>query len=611
MRTIAFAVMLGCGVASADPPAPTVAAIAVAGAFACARTHDAAVACWGDVPGGAQPTPAPIAGMTDVAGLVAAPGRLLAWTTAGSVLEWNGALTRVAIKDVVEVAVGVDAACARRRDGSVACWLGTNLPDDAITGATQIAVAGHQVCAIVGDDVSCWTIGRDPAKAEIVAAAHGAVSLAGHDRGAPTFVAAVPHRLAAWTWKSTVTAGVVDVGQRFALPVPALTDSTAVAIGDTESCALGLALTCWTDDENPVPRKLDAAGATAIALGDGFGCAAMPDRSVRCWGGSARSIVSTPVDVSGIADAAQLAGAGETACVRRANGHVACWGSRITEASRSRGIDLIPREVPDLADAREIFVGVRVACARRASGRVSCWGYDGTATRTKPTDIPALARASWLGVLEADVCGLVDGALVCGTRRDTQFAIPQGATELWRGSWYRGTYQCARVPGKPALVCEQSWSSRGGQLDVNPTTFGIELTDVAALQLPVMQQIPWVCVAKHGDVTCASITGDPSSANIAGVSGVTGFSEGPMHVFDGGGATCAVTSDHQVSCWSDLTNIWRVPAITDAVEVVGGDLFACARRTSGKVSCWGDSDFVSNAVPATTSTPALVPGVGL
>ncbi len=622
MRAIAFGVMLACGVASADPPAPVIAA---AGAFACARTHDGAVACWGGVPGGDQPTPTPIAGMTDVAGIAAAPGRLLAWTTAGSVLEWNGELTRVAIKDVVEVAVGVDAACARRRDGSVACWLGTNLPDDAITGATQIAVAGHQACARVGDDrvgddVSCWTIGRDPAKAELVTAAHGALALAGYDRGTrgPTFVAAIPHRLAAWTWKTVENAGVTELGALTPLPVPALTDSTAVAIGDTETCALGQALTCWTDDAKPVPRKLDAAGAKAIAVGDSVGCAAMPDRGVRCWGdpgsvgGGASSMVDTPVDVSGIADAAQLAGTGETACVRRTNGRVACWGSRITEDSRSRGIDLMPRDVPDLTDAREIFVGTRVACARRTSGRVSCWGYDGTATRTRPTDIPALAGASWLGVLENDVCGLVDGALVCGTRRDTQFAIPKGATELWRGSWYRGTYQCARVPGNAALTCDERWSGRGGQLDLVPARFGIDLTDVAALQLPVMQQVPWVCVAKHdGGVSCASITGDASPANVAGVAGVTAFGEGPMHVFNGEGATCAVTSDHQVSCWSDPTNVWRVPAITDAASVVGGDLFACARRTSGKVSCWGDSDFVGNGGRATRDTLAAVVGVAL
>jgi hypothetical protein len=610
MRAIAVAVLLISASAAADP------IIAAADAFACARTSDGAVKCWGDAPGGEQPTPTAIAGFADIAGIAAARGRVLAWTKTGELLEWNGALTRVAIKNVVLAAVSTDAACALRGDGSVACWLGTNLPDDAIIGATQLAVAGHQACARVGDDVSCWTIGRDPAKAQVVAAAHGAVALAGYDRGerGPTFVAAVAHHLAAWSWTFVDNAGVIDIGALATKPVPAVGDATAVAIGETDACALGASVTCWSDDAKP--RKLDVANAKAIAIGDGVGCAAMPDHDVRCWGQQVAvgigvgANIETPVDASGIADAVQLAASGETACVRRANGHVACWGSRLTEDGRTRGIDLAPRDVPGIADAREIFVGRRIACARRVNNRVACWGHDGTALRTRPTDMPALARASWLGVLEADVCGLVDGALVCGARTDTSFAIPKGTTELWRGSWYRGTYQCARVTGAPKLACEQLWSGRGGQIDHNPIELAIETTDVAALQLPVMQEIPSVCVANHkGDVACASLSGDAPTTPT--VTGVTAFGEGPQHVFDGFGATCVVTGDHGVACWAEPTNVQRVNGITDAIEVGGGDLFACARRTSGKVSCWGDSNFVGSGDRATTSTPAIVPNVTL
>ena len=614
MRAIVVATLLISATAAADP------IIAAADAFACARTSDGAVKCWGDdAPGGEQPTPTAIAGLADIAGIAAARGRLLAWTKTGELYEWNSTLVRVAIKNVVDVAVGVDAACALRGDGSVACWLGTSLPDDAITGATQLAIAGRQACARVGDDVSCWTIGRDPAKAQLVAAAHGAVALAGYDRGerGPTFVAAVAHGVAEWTWTFVDNAGVVDVGAVTAKSVPAVGDATAVAIGASDACALGTTATCWSDDAKPVARKLDLAHPKAIAIGDGVGCAAMPDRTVRCWGDHAAvgsgvgATVATPVDASGIADAVQLAASGETACVRRANGRVACWGSRLTDDSGARGIDLAPRDT-GIADAREIFVARRVACARRANNRVSCWGYDGTTMRTRPTDMPALARASWLGVLEADVCGLVDGALVCGVRTDTTFPIPQGTTELWRGSWYRGSYQCARVAGQAKLVCEQHWSGRNGQLDRNPTDLGIDLADVVALQLPVMQEIPSVCVVKHdGSVACTAITGDSPTTTIAGVVGVTAFGEGPQREFNGFGATCAVTADHGVACWPAAATVQRVNGITDAAVVAGGDLFACALRTNGKVSCWGDSSFVGTGDRATTSTPAIVPGVAL
>jgi hypothetical protein len=272
----------------------------------------------------------------------------------------------------------------------------------------------------------------------------------------------------------------------------------------------------------------------------------------------------------------------------------------LTDDSSARAIDLAPRDVPGIADAREIFVARRVACARRANNHVSCWGYDGTAMRTRPTDIPALAHASWLGVLEADVCGLVDDALVCGARTDTAFAIPKGTTALWRGSWDHVAYQCARVAAAPKLACEPH----------NPIDVALDLSDVAALQLPVRQENPSMCVANHaGEVSCAAITGDAPAAPVAGVTGVTAFGEGP-HDPNGVAATCAVTADHTIACWRDAT-VQRVPGISDAVSIAGGPRFACALRTTGKVACWGDRNFVGNGDRASTSTPAIVPGVAL
>jgi hypothetical protein len=57
--------------------------------------------------------------------------------------------------------------------------------------------------------------------------------------------------------------------------------------------------------------------------------------------------------------------------------------------------------------------------------------------------------------------------------------------------------------------------------------------------------------------------------------------------------------------------VWTIPGLTDAVEVAGGNLYACARRTSGKVVCWGVADFLGNGDRPTRDTPGSVRGVVL
>jgi hypothetical protein len=623
---------LTSGAARAQPAPPELPldghALSVAGAYGCARTRDGHAACWGSTPDGEHSVPATVPVLADLAGIATATGRVVAWSRTGEVWQWTGEpATRVPLTEVVEIAASEDATCARRRDGGVACWLAGAAPASAFTGATQIAVAGHHACARAGDDVSCWTISADPAKPAIVARAHGAIAIAGADRGTRGSVIAVvlPRgKLVAWAYAWALSSSSVGAGAITALPVPALpADVTAVTVGDLDMCALGASVTCWADDAKPIVRPIGAlAGARAISIGNTLGCAALSDRSVRCWGspgdiGDGKPPrVTVPVDVAGLDDAVQLGAAGESTCVRRANGHVVCWGSRLTDdwGARSRAVDLVPREIPGLADATDLWVG-RQACAHRKNGHVACWGFDGRTTHARATDQPALTSATWLGVLAGTVCGLRGNQIRCGAIELTRFhRLPAHTTELWSGGWYRGEYLCARAGA--TIACQERWVAHGEET-VGPTTFDdADLTDVVALHLPIQQETEWLCVARRsGEVACKSMV-NGGFLPIDGVDHVRAFSEGPGRSAGGGAATCAVTATGAVACWdlgqdAGAPSVWTIPGITDAVEVAGGSLHACVRRKTGKVACWGVADFLGNGDRPTRDTPGSVRGVVL
>ena len=609
MRALAV-VMLVAGSASAEP------ILAANASYACARVQGGHVACWGQTPGESHPLPVVVPGLADIAGVAAAPSRLFAWSTKGDAWQWNGTLAALPVHDVVEIAGGDDAACVRQKSGAVVCWVGANPPAPAISGgATQLAVAGRQACARIGNDVTCWTLGG--AHTEIVPEAHGAIAIAGADRGTrgAAFVAVLPAKLAGWTsgWDADGT----HAGARKPLAVPALADTTAIAIGDTDACAVGKkTITCWADDRTPVPRRIDVAGAIAIAVGGSASCAAMPDRSVKCWGDQSAigtgvpAFSTTPTDVDGITDAVELAASGESACVRRANGHVACWGARLTDDwnARSRAVDLAPREVPGVTDAKALFVAISHACVRRANGHVACWGFNGKVTRHTAVDVPAYAHATWLGMGDREVCALVGRRLECGGRVVDRFHhVPDGTTEIWMGSWYRGEYLCARAHG--TVTCQEDWSAHG-ENDLDDVTFE-GLDDAVAIAMPENQEIDQLCAAQpSGDVACMAMT-DRTMKLVPGVTGVRAFGTGPISV--GTAARCAVTGQHTVACWADPAAVWTVPGITDAVEVAGGDGFGCVRHATGTVSCWGFPDYVGGggATRATRDTAVAVPDVAL
>ena len=347
------------------------------------------------------------------------------------------------------------------------------------------------------------------------------------------------------------------------------------------------------------------------------------DRSVHCWGntssvgdGSSATIV-TPVEVAGIGDAVQLGANDEGACVRRANGHVACWGTRFTDwTARTAQIHLVAAR--NSRHHRRDRSAPRVARGLRAPpGRAATRA--GASTARPRASARRIARkrasASWVACSTSTFCGCTRRQHP--VRRDHAHRVrpnPANTTELWKGSWYRGEHLCARAGGE--ITCQAAL----GRRTARPTS-----ARSRSLASTARTSSRCTCRSSRKSTSCARPIAVATSAARAwsidravsiSVEGVRALAEGPVLPFSGDAATCAVTKDAAVTCWSDGGNGGEphacvIPGITDAVEVAGGSMVGCALRKTGHVACWGDGNLVGNGARATRDWPVAVRGVAL
>jgi len=298
--------------------------IAVGMAYACVRTHDETLTCWGR---SFPDTPTPVS-VSHVAGVVAAQGRTCAWTTSGSVYCMDGGAPSIVegLDDAVEMATDPDAftTCARRKSGRVACWTDFDKPGpvhdvDGISGALEIAVAGPTLCVRDAKGVACShpidpVVRRIPNTANATSISGGHFTFAATRKGEPPI---------AW-----------HEADYTAHPLPTLNaDVHQFALGSDAACALGHTVQCWDLASAGKPYEIAAAGATEIAVGYALGCARMTDHVV-CWGSAGTlgdgtpGFSDEPVEVANLSDATKIAIVGdEQTCALRANGHAVCWGT--------------------------------------------------------------------------------------------------------------------------------------------------------------------------------------------------------------------------------------------------------------------------------------------
>jgi alpha-tubulin suppressor-like RCC1 family protein len=283
---------------------------------ACAVLSDNTVWCWDDLGGGVT-APAPQGGLTDVASInLSAEVGGCAVLRSGGVKCWgtnqNGQLgigtvdanvspptTVPGLANVVEVSHGGQHVCARKSDGSVACW-GQNRYGELATGAIN-----PQTLTVEPNPVPTPTV---------VAAAAGALQVATNGLGSFSLNAGTSSNLLAWG--SYQHAGRGDVaGGIFLVPGSVGTTRFASVSIQNASCGVtvGQTVKCWGDNlygQAGAPPSgmylLDPvdlpglSGVGRVASGWDAVCATVQgDTDVVCWGNNSFGQLGNPTTPAG------------------------------------------------------------------------------------------------------------------------------------------------------------------------------------------------------------------------------------------------------------------------------------------------------------------------
>lgn len=294
-----------------------------------------------------------------------------------------------------------------------------------------------------------------------------------------------------------------------------------------------------------------------LCVGDHFSCARMADGAVFCWGDNRRGQLgsgsiesrSEPVEVLGVADAAEVACAANQACARSIVGRVTCWGIPAPDEYRAPiPTRLLPEAVPELDGAVQIALGSGGMCAVQQNDRLTCR----SAPHLPAQQLPSFGSVTHIAIGQARTCAVgVDGTLACwgldlcgGATRPPSKARRHFFHDdaLWAGASQR----------LPVLFADGTLRLHGCQIGPNASD---EPQQVAALTHVV-------------------------------------------RAFDDANHTCAVRSDRSVWCagWDGgrimpvkmlAGSFVEVPMLRGATDLALGQSHGCAGYPGGGIRCWG------------------------
>jgi alpha-tubulin suppressor-like RCC1 family protein len=308
-----------------------------------------------------------------------------------------------------QLSVGPYHACVRKPSGQLVCW-GYNVQGqvgDGTSGnlryvATAVQGLANAVQVNASDDSTC----ARKENGAIVCWGDNAVGQLGDGTTAPS--------LAPVTVKGVANAVHVSGGREHTCVRTAA--GKVFCWGSNYAGQLGSTAVTAPLSSTPV-SVTGISDAVEVATGEFHSCARRADNTVWCWGsnfygqlGDGTSVDSRlPVQVPGITDAVQVTAGFKHTCVRRLGGGLLCWGDggggQLGDGAANARVPT-PVQVQGFASgATKVTAGAQHTCATKADGKVYCWGSnyfgelgDGTTvTRAVPTLVVDLADANDVG----------------------------------------------------------------------------------------------------------------------------------------------------------------------------------------------------------------------
>jgi alpha-tubulin suppressor-like RCC1 family protein len=625
-------------------------AITAGTAHTCALLSDGTARCWGrngvgqlgDGTTTDRLTPVTVSGLTDAVAIAAGGYHTCAVLSDGTAQCWGmndfGQLgdgtttwhyTPVAVSglsNAVAIAAGSSHTCALLGDGTARCWgmndfgqLGdgtttsssTPVAVSGLNNAVAIAAGGYHTCALLSDGTAkCWgnnwygQLGDNTTTQRLTPVAVSGLSNA------------------------------VAIAGGYLHTCALLSDGTAKCWGDNGSGQLGDGTT--TDSNVPVAVSgLAYALTPAISAGGLHTCALLGDGSARCWGhnmsgqlgdgtntgpemcGGLYLCSSTPVAVSGLANAVAIAAGLSHTCALLGDGTARCWGYNVfgqlgdgTTTSSST-----PVAVSGLTNAVAIAAGGYHTCALLSDGTARCWGYNGTGQLGDGTTTGSSTPVA--------VSGLSNGVAIAAGASYTCALLSDGSARCWGYNFY-------------------------GQLGDGTTAESLTPVAVSGLSsaIAVAAGDYHTCALlgdgtarcwgynEYGQVGDGTNTGPemcgglyPCSTTpvaVSGLSSAIAIAAGDYH-------TCAVLSDGTARCWGYnyhgqlgdgtragpemcgshpcSTTPVAVSGLSSAVAIAAGDLHTCAVLSDGTARCWGSNGYGqlgNGAVTEPETTPVAV-----
>lgn len=584
----------------------------------CVLHSDSTVSCWGDNSYGQlgngetgdgrednsadSVVPVQVKNITDAISIAAGPGYTCALHRDQTASCWgsnragrlgNGLIGEQGsssvprkvegVNDAVSLSVGFAYACVIHEGGNVSCWgrnwsgqLGNGIhssdeQDDTVNSAVPVPVKNlsEAIEISTGQSHACALL------------RNGTISCWGNNEN------------------GQIGSGLIYYGRTTATRVEVvdITDAGAVAAGERHSCALRKngTVSCWGNNDygqlgSGTPEaEFDTAyptpvagivRATAVATSQNHTCAVLENGTVRCWGnnssgqlGNGRSGINrddrsentaTPVTVTGIDNATEIATGWDHACALIKDSTVSCWGSNSFGQlgnGMNRGTSS-PVKAADISDVSAITAGWDHACALKRNGSVYCWGNN------------------------------LDGQLGNGTNSSSSVPVRVADIADVTAITADGNHACALTQNGD-VYC---WGSNShDQLGDGPLGCGSIVTMGCAQRNRADSPIP---------------------LRVTNTADVTAISAGDFH-------TCALHQDGTASCWGNnedgqlgdgttdqsLRPV-KVADLSDAIAISAGSSHTCALRESSTITCWGSNENEQLGDGHLPRTPQKVIGIG-
>lgn len=553
-----------------------------------------------------------------------------------------------------QITAGGGSTCALRKDGTVACWGGsdsgrlgdgkgidTSAPSLVVGlgDATQISSGDAHVCAVrASGAVVCWgynnngQIGDGTQNEADTPKPVSTLTDATAVAGGVNFTCALKKDATVACWGNN-DAGQLGDGttSKHLTPAPVVGVSgvKSIAAGGYHVCALAGSgdVWCWGHNDNgqvgvdtkgadvTMPTKVaGVSGATAIGAGRDHSCAVSASGQVQCWGygdsgqlgNSSNGTSATPVNVFSLSDATALGLGGGHSCAAQKSGGVSCWGAndwgQLGTGDTSIGSINVPAAVGKVAGIVEVTAGYVHTCGRTADGHVFCWGSDiaGRLGTGRPVYAPSPVMVA--GATNVSMVAVGGDPFACALDMS-------GGMKCW-GNNDNGELAQNKIHGGGTPL---------------PIMLGTSITPST-----MVAGGAHLCIAGAGtDVVCWGYnqygqlaSGDQNGSSSGVVFGGSGFGGTPTSL--GYTHTCVTLGDGGLACagangsgqlgngsttYAQTTPVSANLPLPVAVANAGAN-HTCAVTSDGTAYCWGTDNYgeLGNG-NGSTSTPAPIVGL--